>query len=354
MGNPQRIPGLDAWRGLGVLFLFNLLFFGNFTAEMQAWAAGAGLLEKIAGRVADLLFSSGVLGFDILFMVSGVLIFRKASRDDTRPLSLPTGLYARLLPFLAVTGIPFLAYRAISPADYLRSLLLLEPMNVPSPFLRALEQANAFLLFYALAALWLLLARRARISLAWGWTVGAASMAAFTVQEPRWLPVNAHFLSFFWGIGVAWVVHRWKGPRRLPGWAGAALLLAAAFWCRKLSAARGDDLYFLMDAHDWASLASALQVQAILAAALACSLTREGFWRAAVPVRALGRASNSFFMVMLLWSFTLTRAYADLFPGQIASAAFLYAATLAMTLALALLLAPFLENAPFVRKSAVL
>lgn len=353
MEHPQRIPGLDAWRGLGVFFLFNLLFFGNFTAEMQAWAAGAGLLEKIAGRVADLLFSSGVLGFDMLFMVSGVLIFRKASCDDTRPLSLPTGLYARLLPFLAVAGIPFLAYRAISPADYFRSLLLLEPMNVPSPFLRALEQANAFLLFYALAALWLLLARRARISHAWGWAVGAVTMAAFSLQELRWLPVNGHFLSFFWGIGVAWVAQRWKGCRRLPGWAGAALLIAAALWCRKLSAARGADLYFLMDGHDWASLASALQVQSILAAALACSLTPGGFWQAAAPCRVLGRASNCFFMVMLLWSFTLTRAYADLFANQIASAAFLYAVTLGMTLALAFLLAPFLEKAPFVRISAV-
>lgn len=353
MEYPHRMPGLDAWRGLGVFFLFNLLFFGNFSSEMQAWAAGAGLLEKIAGRVADLLFSSGVLGFDMLFMVSGVLIFRKASCGDTRPLSLATGLYARLLPFLAVAGIPLLAYRAVSPADYFRSLLLLEPMNVPSPFLRAFAQANAFLLFYALAALWLLLARRARISPAWGWAAGAAVMAAFAVQDSPWLPVNGHFLSFFWGVGVAWLASRLKGSRRLPGWAGAALLIAAALWCRKLSAARGDDLYFLMDGHDWASLASALQVQAILAAALACSLATGGFWQAAAPFRALGRASNSFFMVMLLWSFTLTRAYSDLFASQIASAAFLYAATLGMTLALAFLLAPFLEIAPLLRKPAV-
>lgn len=353
MDKAQRIPGLDAWRGLGVFFLFNLLFFGNFTAEMQAWAAGAGLLEKIAGRVADLLFSSGVMGFDMLFMVSGVLIFRKVSRGDTPPLSLTTKLYARLLPFLAVAGIPFLAYGAISPGGYFRNLLLLEPMNVPSTFQRALVQANAFLLFYALAALWLLLARRARISPAWGWAAGAAAMAVIAVQGLPWLPVNGHFLSFFWGIGVAWLVRRWNGSGRLPGWAGAALLIAAALWCRKLSAARGDDLYFLMDAPGWASLASALQVQAILAAALACSLTQGSFWQAAAPCRALGRASNSFFMTMLLWSFTLTRAYADLFASQIASAAFLYAATLGMTLALAFLLAPFLEKAPPLRKSAV-
>lgn len=353
MDRTQRIPGLDAWRGLGVFFLFNLLFFGNFTAEMQTWAAGAGLLEKIAGRVADLLFSSGVMGLDMLFMVSGVLIFRKASCDDARPLSLATGLYARLLPFIAVSGIPFLAYGAISPGGYFRNLLLLEPLNVPSPFLRAFAQANAFLLFYALAALWLLLARRARISHAWGWAAGAAAVALLTVQELRWLPVNGHFLSFFWGIGVAWAVRRREGSRHLPGWAGAALLLAAALWCRRLSAARGDDLFFLMDAHDWASLGIALQVQAILAAALACSLAQGGFWQAAAPCRALGRVSNSFFMVMLLWSFTLTRAYSHLFASQIASAAFLYAATLAMTLALAFLLAPFLEKAPSLRKAKI-
>lgn len=349
MNTGQRNAGLDAWRGAGVLFVFHLLFFGQHIEGVAPWLTGPDLAGKIYARLADLLFTSGVLGLDMLFLVSGALVALQISEKGRGPAALVVGRYKRLLPFIALTGLPFVAYQNLSPIGFVTSLVLLEPVNISSPLLRAFGHANAFLLFSLLAAAWAFLIRR--FPTASPWSVAATGMAWATAtvlaaSGPAWLPVSGHFSAFFWGVAAAWLFRTKGWGGRIPGWVAVVALVAAMVLCRKFSAARGDDLYFLLDARDWPSLGYLSVLQLLLACGLGLCLRPGVKDRAVWPLTVLGRASNCFFMVCLFWSFTLTRAYAHQFDSPVASLAFLYALTLGITLASALVLAPFLERAP--------
>jgi hypothetical protein len=346
----RRLPALDAWRGLGVLMLFHLVFFGQHMEQAASWALGADAWARTAGRMVSVLFSSGVLGLDVLFMVAGFLAVRSMGRGAS-PLALAIGRHARLLPFVAVSGAPFVAFGGLTLGAYFKSLVLLVPANVPGSLERAFAHANAFLLFSLACALVAAVSRGRGVAAC----VLAAIVAVLAASGPEWVPVNGHFLAFFWGMGAAWAAGRLPSGSGLRGLAGALLTVAAVFLCRKLSDARGEDLYFLLDGRDWRTLALLAPLQALLACALALTaqdLKVPGRWRAAWPLEILGRASNCFFMVFVLWSFTLTRAYAREFASPAASLAYLYALTLSLSVAVALVLAPFLEGRGFSGKTA--
>lgn len=345
--SPRRLPGLDAWRGLGVLFLYDLLFFGRNIESLSPWDVQPGLVPRIAAGVARVLYFSGVLGVDLLFMVSGFLAFEALQSGRKKPLAYVLGRYARLLPLLAVISIPYVAYGGITPGDYLKGLLLLTPANAPQAIDQAFAGADAFLVFSLFIAGWKLAGRFWPPCAGWTGLAGATALTLLLiVYGPGRLPVNGHFLSFLWGVGIAKLTAGPTRIRKAPGWWGAVMILAAVLLCYKFSADRGISLYYLLSERDWHTLSRIILLQGVLAGGLALSLNPVGFWDAFSPVRLIGRASYCFFMACVLWSFVLTGAYRHLFENPLASLAFLYSLTLGMTLALALVFKPFFEPSP--------
>lgn len=343
-GASARIQALDIWRGLGVLFLFHLAFFGRHLEFATPAFDGPGPGVWLAKRVSDLLFSSSVLGVDMLFLVAGCLVARLDATDTRRGISLLSSRYAGFLPLLLVTGLPFVAYQAVGPGDFLARLALLFPTGVAAPFDRLFASANGFLLFSLLACLATMGRAADRLSSLPAVAAAAAGTLALVAFGPVGAPVNAHSLAFFWGLGSRRLARRGLVSARVAAWAWPIPVVAAMVLCRKLAFTRGQDIHFLLDGRDAMTLAMALALQACLAAGLALALTANARGPVLRPLAGLGRVSNCFFMAFSLWSFPLTRAWLPQGLDPALSLACGYVLTLGISLALAATLGPCLER----------
>jgi len=196
-----RLPALDGLRGLAILMVFNVHFFAQHFARHYYLEEGS--LPHHLLRALH----SGVLGVDVLFVLSGFLTWMSlARRRPTAPAFL-AGRYRRLLPVILAVNLPALCWGAAS-VDWRQALANVFFLHVPQGVTLVTYTTWALVYemwFYVLCAVWLIVLGRFAFFRSWAffWLLAAALAANILVFKRFLLLADPRFLGFLFGVGLA-------------------------------------------------------------------------------------------------------------------------------------------------------
>lgn len=346
---PGRLPGLDLLRGLAVLFLFNLAFFGPFMEARFHVPAGPDPAHRLWYAAQLSLATPGLVAMDVLFVLCGYLASFRIDTGAGAGFGYLARRYARMLPVLLAVNVPVYVYAKADVAAVAGSLAGLRLFAGGGFAYQIMGGVNAFVLFAFAAAIWKACAAR----LPWAaspWAAGLAWAAAAGLVASGALPVwlNFHGLGFFAGV-LAGRLHREHAGRPWPpGLIAALRLLSLAgllLWSHLLWRTKGDEWLPALTGTGPAVLAriAVSQALAVLAVAAFAAGTRRPAG-AGRPLERLGAMSLSFYAVSSLYAPALGRALAVDFASPYAAMLWLYGVTLACAVAVAAVFFRFLES----------
>ena len=231
---PRKLAGVEAGRGVAATLVVCDHATGLFNGSLGAaplWNA----------------FSFGHAGVDFFFVLSGFIICHVHWSDIGRPEQVRSYFwkrFVRIYPTYWVALALFVLLFLFSPekgrplsADLLVSGFLLYP-HLGEPILRAGWTLRHELLFYGLFAL-LILNRRigSGVLLAWASFIAWNIAVTLVAGKPYFTGVSGFLffrifnIEFFFGIGVAYLVHRGVSWRPLTALAvGSALFIATGMY----------------------------------------------------------------------------------------------------------------------------
>lgn len=336
----ERDPALDLFRGLASLALFNLAFLSNFVEVGFYVPDTAGLPGRLAAKALLAGVYTGVPAMDLLFVLSGYLLYKTLLTTRERPLALLWRRYRRFLPLYLMVSVPAFVYAGANITNIISHVALLDLYNF-SPFVYQISsQANYYLYFaFVCAALAASGIQRSVLSrpflpLALGAGFGLGIALA---DAPEGL--NFHFLGFFHGAAVAALLS--NGRLRPLAWlrrtssriALVALFAAFAWFLWRTRQNEFLPLLTRIDARTFLLLAG---VQLLGGLLLLSCIGQNGprSW-ITLPGCLLGRASLSFFLSWCLYGLVLGRGIHVFHQPTTGTMLFLYATTLSASLLLA-------------------
>ncbi|WP_455360291.1 acyltransferase family protein [Streptomyces sp. SYSU K21746] len=209
---PARLRALDGLRLLAALMVAAYHLGGRGGEISKAWGTSPG----VQFPTASAWFAYGCLGVQIFFVISGFVICMSAwgrplrAFFASRVARLFPAYWAAIVLVTLVFALPWVAYRTVSPSDFLLNLTMLQQPLGADRVLGVCWTLWAELRFYALFALFVVLpgGGRQRILLfCAAWTLGAAiaDAADNRLLDLVLMPEYAPF--FVGGIGL-YLVHR--------------------------------------------------------------------------------------------------------------------------------------------------
>jgi exopolysaccharide production protein ExoZ len=290
--------------------------------------AAFGVLVFHAAERAGHPFGTGAAGVDVFFVISGFIMWVVTSGRPVSPAEFLQRRVERIVPLYwgltLLTAAAAIAVPALFPAmqpsagHVLKSLFFVphaDPTGLIAPLVVPGWTLNYEMFFYILFAATLLAPARARPYLLTAVLVGlAAARPLGDITNPLWSTYSNNLLLEFaagvW-LGKAWREHRLPG--RAAGWTMVALGLAG-FVAVALSGVDVERARALL----WG-------VPALLLVAGAVSLEQAGPIPAMPPLRALGDASYS---VYLVHGLAISAAFRLLQRAGVTSLPILFAAAL--------------------------
>ncbi|MER6123381.1 acyltransferase [Streptomyces sp. NPDC001795] len=208
----NRLRALDGLRLIAALMVAAYHYGGRDGDVARAW----GQNPKHIFPTMHTLFSYGCLGVQVFFVISGFVICMSGwgrplrSFFASRASRLLPAYWAAVILVTAVFALPMVAYKTVSPSEFLVNLTMFQmPLGVHR-VLGVCWTLWAEVRFYALFALCIVLPganRRRVIMFCAGWTLAAviAHGAKMPLLDIVLMPEYAHF--FIGGVGL-YLVHR--------------------------------------------------------------------------------------------------------------------------------------------------
>ncbi|GFK95961.1 hypothetical protein NNJEOMEG_03834 [Fundidesulfovibrio magnetotacticus] len=214
-----RLPGLDGLRGLAIVMVFNVHFFAQHFERNYFLDPGAPAHQLLRA------LHSGVLGVDVLFVLSGFLTWVSLARRRPSVPAFLAARYRRLLPVILAVNLPALCWGAAS-VDWRQALANVFFLHVPPGVTLVTYTTWALVYemwFYLLCAAWVLVLGRFALFRSWGffWLLAAALAANILVFKRFLLLGDPRFLGFLFGVALA---RAWGEGRIGPGLQRAARL----------------------------------------------------------------------------------------------------------------------------------
>lgn len=349
----KRYHALDGLRGLAALMIFNTHFLAQY-ADRNYFLPP----DSLPWHAARTLHS-GLVGVDIFFMLSGLLTYLSIRHKRPAPTAFVLSRYRRLLPVIAAVGVPALCFGVASVStrqivDNIFFLKLFPETTFVNPVTWALTYE---MYFYLLVLVWFLLLGRLPFFRGPGPFLALCGLLAANVVFLRRFGVysDIRFLGFFYGIGIGMLLSSPAGQRllaRLP-WRAWPVFLGGVLACSFVWG-YGPTQRRIFTGW-WLNFGFYTTLDLSIAGLLLCLLAMEAAGRRSVwgarPMRLLGIVSYSLFMCHAPWGLPLGRALSVTDASGWGSLAWVYAVSLAASLALSVFLFAFLERPYFTRRT---
>ena len=341
----ERLPALDGIRACAILMVFNVHLFGGYSSD-NYFAAQDSFCHKLIG-----FFNAGHVGVDILFILSGFLIYLTIANGKDK--NLRKFLFSRgkrLMPALILLNVPFIISFTVKNGI---NAVLLETVIDNTLYLK-IFRGTSFLnyptwtltyeiYFYIVAGVWLIslsgirhLFRLAAFSI-------LALMFLLSTHIINFYPIDnpTRFLGFFYGILLASAYlnrNLWENISKYfnQAWPFAIALFVCAGWY--WSAGNADRIQgsvLRLNIFYTAIDISAFILIGSLLAKPGPSNLLSGLL-SSKPLRAIGVMSYSFFLIHAMYGISATRYFLHYLQVDIDSLSrlfLLYACALAFTLA---------------------
>lgn len=351
----KRLTGLDGLRGLAALFIFNTHFLAQFADVSYFLTPGSPSFRLTA------VIHSGLIGVDAFFMLSGLLTYLSLAAKNPAPGAFILARYRRLLPVILAVSVPALCFGAgsVDPRQLIDNIFFLKLFRETTYVNHVAWALTYEMYFYLLCLVWFLLPQKAGLPMPGkaAFTVLALVFLANVIFFKRLGPLcDVRFLGFFYGVGLGMFL-RSRTFERLRARAGRlprlwpvflAMILCCGFLWSYPPTQR------IIFTEFWGNFAFYCLLDPAYAGLILCLALGEDAAGgrtvfSSLPMRLLGVVSYSLFMTHAQWGIPLGRT---LIPGGVSSFAGLcaaYAASLAVSLAIAVFLFYFVERAYFAR-----
>lgn len=348
----KRYLALDGLRGLAALMIFNTHFLAQY-ADRNYFLQP----DSLPWHVAKTLHS-GLVGVDVFFMLSGLLTYLSIVHKRPTAANFVLSRYRRLLPVIAAVGVPALCFGVVSVStrqivDNIFFLKLFPETTFVNPVTWALTYEMYFYLF---ALVWFVLLGRLPFFRGTGPFLSLCGLLLANIIFLRRFGVysDVRFLGFFYGIGIGMLLSSPGGRRVITHapWRAwpvfLACILACSFvWGYEPTQRRIFTVW-------WLNFGFYTALDLSIAGLLLCLLAMEAADRRSIwgtrPMRLLGIVSYSLFMTHAPWGLPLGRTLSVTDASGFGSLLWVYAVSLAASLALAVFLFAFLERPYFTRR----
>jgi len=202
----RGFPALDGLRGLACLMIFNVHFFAQHSADNYFLSPGSAMYPVAR------FFHSGVNALDMLFVLSGYLVYGSLSRKRQGFGVFLAGRYKRLLPVALAVNIPALFWIDANWRNVFDNLFFLSLFS-DTRLVTFVAWALVYeMYFYVLCGVWLILLRPKGDGPPWK---SYLALFGLYLANTLWLHMGQvlsdwRFVGFFVGLGLAMLR---EGPR---------------------------------------------------------------------------------------------------------------------------------------------